>query len=276
MTIARPLRLLAAAALTAGLALPAGAFAAGHGHGATHHRGRDAHPRRHHGGSKIMPRDVTGVLTAMSATAAPATLTLRSTGGISITVSVAATTTVVRHYNGVSSLDELSVGDHLEARGRFASGSAGLFVATRLKDWSIQRADARVAGLVTGLASNGATLKVKRSHGKRDPYWHGEMVQLSFSSSTIVMSGSMTATVTAIQPGLHVMVMGTYDRTGRILSADRVRILGKHGALPPTPAGTATPTMTPAAATDTPTPTATAAVTSTATVAPTVTATPTA
>lgn len=293
MTIKRSLRLSAAIALTAGLSLPAGVLASGghghgahlwYGHGGVYHRHHRGHQPHRPGRPVIRQHSVSGVLAAMSGASTPATLTLDSAGGISITVSVATTTTVVRHYNGPSSLDELSVGDHVAVWGTFAAGSANVFDATRLKDWSIQRLDSRVKGQVSALTNGGATLTVLHGHGRHDPYRHGEAVQLSFTSSTIVMEGSVTATVAAVQPGQRVLAMGVYDRTGRVLSVDRLRILGQPGQPQPTPtpsAGTATPTTAPGAATATPTVVATStptvAVTDTPTVAPTSapTATPT-
>jgi hypothetical protein len=42
------------------------------------------------------------------------------------------------------------------------------------------------------------------------------------------MSGPVTGTLDAVQPGEQVLVMGVYDRRSRSLRADRVRILGGH------------------------------------------------
>ena len=72
------------------------------------------------------------------------------------------------------------------------------------------------------------TLRVARGRSRHSPYWHGENVWVTLSSSTIVMSGSVTVTVDAVQPGVRVLVMGLNDRASRSLRAGRVRILGGH------------------------------------------------
>jgi hypothetical protein len=156
-------------------------------------------------------------------------------------VTVAATTKVVRRYNGLSSLDELTVGDRITAWGSFDKGRPTTFDAQRLKDWSIQRAYTRVVGSVVAPVQNGVvTLRVARGRTVHSPYWHGEDVGATLSSSTIVMSGSITVTVDAVQPGVRVLVMGLYDRASQSLRAYRVRILSGHRR--PNPVATATPT----------------------------------
>jgi hypothetical protein len=178
----------------------------------------------------------------------PATLIVQ-TGNTTTTVTVAATTKFGRRYNGPSSLDEFSAGDRITAWGSFEKSSTTTFDAQRIKDWSIQRAYTRVVGSVATVQNGVVTLRVARGRSVHSPYWHGDDVRVTLSSSTIVMSGSVTVTVDAVQPGVRVLIMGLYDRASRSLRADRVRILG--GQLRHDPRAAATPE---AEATTTPTP----------------------
>ena len=281
---ARPYRLLAAAALLVALAAPAAVSAAG---GNGHHNGRiwlgnGGHGRQRGAGSQVRPHLVSGIVTSIGGATAPTTLTVQTVGGLTINVTVPASTTVVRRYGGPSGLDEMVAGDRVSVWGSFEPGSS-TFDAVRIKDWSIQRVDSRVVGLVQSAANNGAVVLVGRhEHGRRNPYYHGETVQVTFTASTVVMSGSMTVTVAAVQPGLRIVAMGTYDRIGHTLTATRVRILSAHARGNEGQTGAATPeaeaTQQAGDATATPAPTGTTTTDATATATSddaTATATPT-
>jgi hypothetical protein len=229
MTLTRSLRPLAAAALAAGLVLPAAASAAGQPGGAGRHdsvRHDDGvrHASSHSGHQR---HTVDGVLQTMSGTTA-ATLTVQTASGTTVTVTVPATTKFERRYNGRSSLDEVTAGDRITAYGAFERGSSTTFDARRIKDWSIQRAYTRVVGSVATVQNGVVTLRVARGRSGHSPYWHGEGVWVTLSPSTLVMSGSATVSVDAVQPGVRVLVLGLYDRASRSLRAGRVRILGGH------------------------------------------------
>jgi hypothetical protein len=226
MTLTRSLRPLAAAALAAGLVLPAAASASGHP--------SDKHDGKHNGVRHASSytghqrHTVDGVLQTMSGTTTPATLTVQTASGTTVSVTMPATTKFVRRYNGHSSLDELTAGDRITADGAFEKGSSTTFDARRIKDWSIQRAYTRVVGSVAAVQNGVVTLRVARGRSEHSPYWHGEGVWVTLSSSTMVMSSSGTVTVNAVQPGVRVLVMGVYDRASRSLRAGRVRILSWH------------------------------------------------
>jgi hypothetical protein len=263
MTITRSLRPLAAAALAAGLVLPAAASAAGHTGGGKHAGEHDGvrHASSYSGHQR---HKVDGVVQTVSGTTAPTTLTVQA-GSTTVTVTVAATTKYERRYNGPSSLDEFAAGDRITAWGSFDKGSPTTFDAQRIKDWSIQRAYTRVVGSVAAVQNNGlVTLRVARGRNVHSPYWHGEDVSVTLSPSTRVMSGSVTATVDAVQPGVRVLVMGLYDRVSRSLRADRVRILSGHRRHDPRAAATpeAEATTTPTSYAATPEPEATSTPTS--------------
>jgi hypothetical protein len=226
MAITRSLRPLAAAALAAGLVLPAAASASGHP--SDKHDGKHNGVRHASSSSGHQRHTVDGVLETMSGTTVPATLTVQTASGTMVTVTVPATTKLVRRYNGHSSLDELTAGDRITADGAFEKGSTTTFDARHIKDWSIQHAYTRVVGSVAAVQNGVVTLRVARGRSEHSPYWHGEGVWVTLSSSTIVMSGSGAATVNAVQPGVRVLVMGVYDRASRSLRAGRVRILSWH------------------------------------------------
>src|SRR4051794_20386172 len=129
MTITRSLRPFAAAALAAGLVLPAAASAAGRSTGTGH--GNVSHASSY---SSYQRHTVDGVPQTMSGTTAPATLTVHMASGTTITVTMSARTTVLRGHGGRSGLAELTVGDRITADGSFATGSSPTFDARRLTD----------------------------------------------------------------------------------------------------------------------------------------------
>lgn len=266
-------RVVAALALTATLIMPASAFAARHGghHGLFQRRAAAKH--------KVT---INGTLLSLAGTTAPTSLSVQ-TKGVTVTVMVAGTTTLLRRYNGHSTLDEFSPGDQLSVRGSYEAGSTTTFDALSIKNKSIQHAFTDVLGQVQSVANGAATLAVAHGRGFFSPYRHAGNIQVTFTAATIVMSGGVTTTVDAIQPGLNVIAMGLYDRHTKTLRAARVRIrvAGVRHArrLPPVSAtevpATDTATAVPPTATAT-APAATATLTATATTAPTDTATVTA
>jgi hypothetical protein len=227
MTITRSLRPLAAAALAAGLVLPVAASASAYSGGAGRHDGlRHDDGLRHASSYSSQQRHmVDGILRRISGTTAPATLTVQA-GSMTVSVTVPATTTVVRRDNGRSSLDELTAGDRIIAYGAFKNGSTTTFAAQRINDWSIQRAYTRVVGSVATVQNGVVTLRVARGRSEHSAYWHGDDVWVTVPSSAIVASGSGAVTVNAVRPGVRVLVLGLYDRASRSLRADRVRIFG--------------------------------------------------
>src|SRR5262249_26029283 len=153
--------------------------------------------------------------------------------------------------------------DRLNVRGSFEAGAGSVFDASRIQDLSLQRSLVRVEGRVDSISTTGGLLRFRGSGLFR----HSRVLAITFSPAVIVMSGPATATVAAIQPGMHVVVVGLYNRRARLLRALRVRILQA-----PVPQ----PTSTPVAATATVTATASATITPTDTLTPTATATLTA
>jgi hypothetical protein len=190
----------------------------------------------------------------MSGTTVPATLTVQAgttTNPVTITVTVSATTRLLRGHGGRCryGLAELTAGDHVTAWGSFEKGSTTTFDARQIRDGSI--AYKRVGGTVAGVSSGGVTgvtLRLARGGSSHSRSWRGDEVYVTWTSSTIVTSGSITMTVGAVNwaqtPALHVQVTGLYDSAVNTyhqqptLLADRVRILGTTGRREPV----ATPT----------------------------------
>jgi hypothetical protein len=240
MTLTPSLRPFAAAALATGLVLPAVASAAGRSSGTRH--GNVSHASSHR---SYQRHKVDGVLQTMSGTTTPATLTVHMASGTTITVTVSARTKLLRGHGGRSELAELTVGDRITADGSFETGSTPTFDARRLKDLSL--AYTRVVGSVAGVWTGGVTLSPARRGSSHSPYGRGEVVSVTLSPSTTIISGSVTLTASAVNwtqtPALHVQVAGLYDTANHALPtlrADRVRILSTPGR--PDPVATATPT----------------------------------
>jgi hypothetical protein len=227
MTLTRSLRPLAAAALAAGLVLPVVASASASSGGAGRHDGlRHDDSLRHTSSYSGQQRHmVDGILRRLSGMTVPARLTVRA-GRMTVSVTVPATTKLVRRYNGRSSLDELMAGDRIIAYGSFKNGSTTTFDAQRIQDWSIQRAYTRVVGSVATVQNGIVTLRVARDRSEHSAYWHGDDVWVTVPSSALVMSGAGAVRVNVVRPGVRVVVLGLYDRASRSLRAGRVRILG--------------------------------------------------
>src|SRR5205823_2878723 len=142
--------------------------------------------------------------------------------GATITVTVSATTKLLRGHGGRSNLGEVALGDRITAVGSFETGSATTFDARRLKDESI--AYRRVVGNVAGVWSGGVMLLPARGGSPHSLYQRGQEVQVTLTSSTTVISGSvaLTGTVNWTQtPPLHVQVKGLYDSASHTLLANR-------------------------------------------------------
>ncbi len=126
-----------------------------------------------------------------SSTTPPATLSLTTTGG-QITVTVSISTTIVRRYNGQSSLDELSPNDILDVTGQ--TTGVGSVAATSIKDVSIQAAYTRLVGVVTAVSPTSITVTVRKDEQGRSPFVVGQSIVLPIGSTTkIVLPGTSTA-----------------------------------------------------------------------------------
>lgn len=153
-----------------------------------------------------------GTLTAMSGTTLPATLTLQ-VDTTSYTVNVAADSTLIRKFNGPSSLDEFAVGDDLRVWGTLAGTT---ITATKVKDYSIQRIGGTFMGTILSVDSTGQTfvLDVK----VRDDQ------TVVVRSSTKIFQGNRAGVFTDLSTGQTVRVIGVWRKSANQVLADRVLI----------------------------------------------------
>jgi hypothetical protein len=196
-------------------------------------------------------------------------MSLRIAHGALVTVSISGSTRFLRNPAGASALLEMMVGDRVQVWATFVTAGGTVFDAVRIQDLSLQRALVRVEGRVVSLNSTGGFLRF-RGLGL---FARSRVVAFTFSPTVIVMSGPATSTVAAVQPGMHVVILGLYNRKARVLRVLRVRILQAPVPQPTSTPVSATPTETAVVTpTATLTATATAVVTATATLTPTATA----
>jgi hypothetical protein len=182
-------------------------------------------------------QSVTGTITAIGGTTAPTSFTLQTSNHGLITVTVAATTTVVRRFNGKSSLDELTPGDSLGVTGSFADAGMTTFAAATIKDFSIQEAATRAilqvssAGFNTAASSFAGT--VQQDPAGRSPLQVGSTVTVTVGASTKVLmpatppaTGWVTGAASNIQANQKVLVLGLYNRKSMsYIETTLVRIL---------------------------------------------------
>jgi hypothetical protein len=152
----------------------------------------------------------------------PTSLTVLA-GHTAIAITVPATTTVVRGYGGPSSLDEFALGDRVIAQGSFKPGSTTSFIARRITDWSVQ-AHSRVVGNVLSVVGLPDSFTLRRGSQYSQP------MTVTLTSSTLIVSGTITVTASALQPGMHVLALGVYNRTQSTMRASRVRVLSARSA----------------------------------------------
>lgn len=173
-------------------------------------------------GAKVaVVKQIEGTLLSESGITAPATLSVQTVhmGVVTVTVAASPTVLVVRRFNGHSSLDELADGDHVIIDGAFADATT--FVATKIKDNSIQEADVRAVLKITGTPSatsfTGTVLKDIDS--VRTPFDEGSAVTVMLSSATKIYvpatapaTGEVLGTPSSLAAGQTVTVRGTYNR----------------------------------------------------------------
>ena len=171
-----------------------------------------------------------------SSTTAPATLTLVTPSG-QITVTVSISTTIVRRFDGVSALDELSPNDQLQVTGD--ANGVGSVNASKIEDISIQAAATRLVGLVTAASPTSITVTVQKDELGHSPFAVGQSIVLPISSETKIILPSTTAagatpaataipsatpttTGTSSAPSIAVnavvTALGVYDRAGQTFS----------------------------------------------------------
>jgi hypothetical protein len=155
-----------------------------------------------------------------------ATLTVNTAHG-SVTVNVTAKTRFARRFNGASSLDELSVNDHLQVAGRRVD--AQTVDASMIKDLSIENTDTLLFAKVTGVAPTALTVVSEPRGHHHLALAAGQTFTLPISpTTTIVVSGVVKPDDSSIQVGDSVSAAGVFDRHSHTFVSTR-RVVD-HGA----------------------------------------------
>lgn len=170
---------------------------------------------------------VNGILQqAPASLSAPTTITLMTRYHGVVTINVDANTLLVRHFNGQSSLGELSAGDSIAVVGIYNGGST--YSAKVVKDLSIQRGYT-FTGQITAITSSSVTVLVLANNKlhPRDPIHFGDKVTIPLTANTVVVDASgHTSTLSAVQPGTRVIVVSVYNyKAHNFTAVDRIRIM---------------------------------------------------
>ena len=167
---------------------------------------------------------ITGRLVFEPSTTPPTFVTVRLGNGVVISVTVSTSTTVLRRYDGPSNLGELALGDSLQLTGSFEQLNAHTFHAGQIEDVSQQIAyTGAVVRLSSLMAGNmfGQGVVIHRDSGDLSPYRYGEVINLLFTGTTVVVRADNSAGTLADLGTLHwlqaVSVSGRYDRLSHTL-----------------------------------------------------------
>lgn len=163
--------------------------------------------------------------TTAGTTAISATLTVNTAHG-PITVNVTAKTRFARRFNGASSLDELSVNDHLLVAGRRAG--AQTVDASMIKDLSIENTDALLFARVAQVAPGTVTV-VSQPRGHHAAFAAGQTFTLPISPTTTIIAGGAVkqGDDSLLKQGDIVRVVGVFDRHSHtFVSTKRIIVRG--------------------------------------------------
>lgn len=127
-------------------------------------------------------------------------------------------TRFVRKHLGASNVSEISVGDIISFSGIFdLSATTPTVNADVVKDWSIERRDQTLAGTIASVNS-GASSFVLHTERRGD-------VTVQTNATTEIMSGTTTASFSAITVGARAKVRGALNTNTNTLTATLVRLL---------------------------------------------------
>jgi len=185
---------------------------------------------------------VSGILSANpSQVTAPVTLCIRSfrlprnaaavSSGVcparQLPVLVTSSTRMVRRFNGTSGLDELNRGDRLQVIGLLSGGQVTAYL---VKDMSIQAAYTRLVGTVgfvnPSRRHSSFTVRIQADASGRAPFRVGSVITVDVNPHTQIITSAGTGnSVTMLNPGQTVTVLGVYNRRRHtIIGASRVRV----------------------------------------------------
>ncbi len=184
--------------------------------------------------SAAAPTQVTweGVLqSAPASLTAPATLAITTANHGTVTVNLTNATRIVRRYNGLSSLDELSSGDVLWVTG-IATGST--INASRVKDWTIQDAFTRSYDKVTNVSTSNGMLSVTvtvlrdvRHAGSNNPWHAGHSMTFTIAPTMVIaLKNGTGGAASQLSTGNIIVVLGTASRHSRtFINVKHIRIV---------------------------------------------------
>lgn len=156
-----------------------------------------------------------GTLVSISGTTPPATIVMQS-GATTYTVNVTSATTLVRKYNGASTLDEFAVADLLQVRGTMTGTTID---ATWIRNMTIQRRGAAQWGKVVSIDSTAKTFVLDPMHKKSL-----DNQTVVTSASTKVFQGNRSGEFSDIAVGMTVKVIGVWRKSVDTINADRILI----------------------------------------------------
>ena len=142
-------------------------------------------------------------------------------------VTVTGGTTFVRRYNSPSALDELRAGDTLQVTGTVGNAQ---FIASRIKNLSIQASYTTVVGRIVAIAQTGTginvTVRVQRDASGRENAGGGQYVTVFVQVNTQVVNVyGVSSRPWELSPGQSITMLGTPSNNGGgFIRCFRVRI----------------------------------------------------
>lgn len=158
---------------------------------------------------------VEGTITAISGTTLPAVLTVQS-GVTSYTVNVTSSTTLVRNFNGPSTLEEFAIGDLVVVEGTLTGTTID---ATKIKNLSIQRKGSLFWGTILSIDSTNKTLVLDPKHRKNLP----DQTVIT-TSATKFFQGNRAGDFDDLAVGMNVRIVGLWRKSLSKITADRILI----------------------------------------------------
>lgn len=156
---------------------------------------------------------ITGTLTALSGTAAPATLTVTA-GATTYTVEVSVTTVIVRRFQAVSNLTEMLINDTLEVRGTMSNDTTNTITATKIRDISVQRMGGTFNGNIVKTSCTSSTFTFKPKDRAEQTVYLG--------TATKIIRGGEKVTCADLANGEMATVIGLWRPATKRIDADRV------------------------------------------------------
>jgi hypothetical protein len=121
---------------------------------------------------------------------------------------------VVRKFWGQSSLSQVSIGDRIRVIGTWTDSSKTAINAFLVRDMSIQDRSDRFGGTVSSLGNNSFTFQSKH---------RGSWTVTVTSQTKITGKKKVSMQFSNINVNDKLRVAGTFDRTGRVITATSIR-----------------------------------------------------